>query len=228
MTSKKRLGFFLSGQGAFLQTIINACRDGDLDTDLVFALADRPCKALERAQAAGMECYCIDYKSIADRQEFDERTYGVVSSHDVELICLFYNRIVSSKIIALHRNHIINLHPSLLPAFSGFRALDKALDAGVRYVGATTHFADELLDKGPIIAQCILPVAANVEKSELSHGLFRQQVVLILETISWFLQDRVVVNNRHVIITGANYLSYPMSPKAERFKDLDDRLLRDI
>jgi phosphoribosylglycinamide formyltransferase 1 len=151
----KGLGVLISGRGTNLQSLIDAGRDGRLGGAAVRVVVSNVATAagLDRARRAGIPTHVIDSRGKA-REEFDGEVVEVLRSHDVEIVCLAgFMRIVSGCLLAAFPGRVLNIHPSLLPAFPGLDAQRQALEHGVKVSGATVHFVDSGLDSGPILLQ---------------------------------------------------------------------------
>jgi phosphoribosylglycinamide formyltransferase-1 len=157
----------VSGSGSNLQALIDAARDDpEFGAEIVVVISDRSeAGALARARSAGIAAQVVDYTG--DRTEFTRRICETTAGYQAEALVLAgFMRILSAEAIAMYPNRIVNIHPSLLPAFPGARAVQQALDAGVEVSGVTVHFVDEQVDHGPVIAQ--RSVMVHVDDDEVS------------------------------------------------------------
>ncbi|MPY88711.1 MAG: phosphoribosylglycinamide formyltransferase [Luteitalea sp.] len=156
----KRLGILISGRGSNLQAIIDATADGRLDAVIAVVISNRPgAPGLERARAAGVETLVIDHTTFSSRSAFDRALVAELERRHVNLVCLAgFMRLLGSEIIDAFPNAILNIHPSLLPAFPGLDAQRQAWEHGVRVSGVTVHFVTKDLDAGPIVLQAAVPV----------------------------------------------------------------------
>jgi phosphoribosylglycinamide formyltransferase-1 len=159
----RRLGVLISGRGSNLQALINAIRDGRLDAEIAFVISNRAdAEGLARAADAGIEALCIDHRAYASREEHDREIVRALRARDVGLICLAgYMRLVGQPLLEAFPNAIVNIHPSLLPAFAGTDAQAQALAYGVKVSGVTVHIVTAELDGGPIVLQRTVPVLAD-------------------------------------------------------------------
>jgi phosphoribosylglycinamide formyltransferase-1 len=155
MTKKKKLAIFASGSGTNFEAIAAACADGRLDAEVALMVCDKPgALVIERAQRFGIESFVFTPKSYASKADYEKEIVAMLQARNVDLICLAgYMRIVSDVLLTAYRGKIINIHPSLLPAFKGAHAVEDAVAYGVKVYGITVHFVDETLDGGKIIAQ---------------------------------------------------------------------------
>lgn len=187
--SAPRLAVLVSGTGSNLQALIDAQARGELSGRIVLVVSNRPgVLALERAAQAGIEAVVLDHRSYADRAAFDRALDALLRSREVEWIALAgFMRLLGAEFVRAWQGRLVNIHPSLLPAFPGAKAIRDALAAGVRQTGVTIHFVDEGTDTGPVIAQepvDVLPadteetLAARVHTVE--HRLFPRALEAVL------------------------------------------------
>lgn len=155
----KRLGVLVSGRGSNLQALIDAARAGRLGGEVVVVVSNvEDAPALVLARAAGIPAVFRDHRARA-RADYDREVAGLLHAHRVDLVCLAgFMRLLSAGFVAAFAGRIVNVHPSLLPAFPGRDAQRRALEHGVKLSGATVHLVDEGLDSGPIVMQEAVPV----------------------------------------------------------------------
>lgn len=151
----RRLGVLISGRGSNLQALIDATRDGRLDASIAVVISNRAdAVGLERARRAGIEALCIDHRASPSRDEHDRAVARELSARGVGLVCLAgYMRLIGAPLLDAFPNAILNIHPSLLPAFPGVDAQRQALEHGVKVTGVTVHLVTSELDNGPIVIQ---------------------------------------------------------------------------
>jgi phosphoribosylglycinamide formyltransferase-1 len=192
------LGVLISGRGSNLQAIIDAIAAGRLRAAIAVVISNVAGAAgLERARAAGIETLVLPHSHHATRADYDRRLIETLRGHRVNLVCLAgFMRLLSPDFIEAFPNQILNIHPSLLPAFPGLHAQRQAFEYGVKMTGATVHFVDASLDAGPIILQSAVPVldtdtverlAARVLDEE--HRLYPQAIQLVLDG-GWRIEGR--------------------------------------
>jgi phosphoribosylglycinamide formyltransferase-1 len=176
-TAPLRVGVLASGRGSNLQAILDATRLPDFPARVVVVIADRErAMALERAAGAGVPGVFLDPKAYGDREAYDAALLACLEEHGVELVCLAgFMRILGAAFVRRLRGRLINIHPSLLPAFPGLHAQRQALHHGVKVAGATVHFVDEGVDTGPIIAQASVPVRDDDTEESLSERILVQE-----------------------------------------------------
>lgn len=150
-----RIAVFASGKGTNFEAIATACSSGELDARVVLLVCDKPqAEVVAKAARLGIECFAFSAKEYSSKEEYEQKIVELLDSKGVELVCLAgYMRIVGSVLLGAYGGRIINIHPSLLPAFAGARAVEQAIEYGVKVFGITIHWVDSTLDGGKIIAQ---------------------------------------------------------------------------
>jgi len=158
--AKLKLGVLISGRGSNLQALIDACAAPDFPAEIVLVLSNKPAVGgLERAEKAGIATDVISHKAFPDRLSFDAAMTARLRQAGVELVCLAgFMRLVTADFVESWRDRLINIHPSLLPAFKGLHTHERVLESGVRFTGCTVHFVRAEMDDGPIIIQAAVPV----------------------------------------------------------------------
>ena len=189
-TAPLRVGVLASGRGSNLQAILDATRLPEFPARVVVVIADRErALALERAAGAGVPGVFLDPKAYGDREAYDAALLACLDEHGVELVCLAgFMRILGAAFVRRLRGRLINIHPSLLPAFPGLHAQRQALDHGVKVAGVTVHFVDEGVDTGPIIAQASVPVRDDDTEETLSERILVQEHRLYPDVIRRFAE----------------------------------------
>jgi len=189
-TTPLRVGVLASGRGSNLQAILDATRLPEFPARVVVVIADRErAMALERAAAAGVPGVFLDPKAYGDREAYDAAMLARLDEHGVELVCLAgFMRILGAAFVRRLRGRLINIHPSLLPAFPGLHAQRQALDHGVKVAGVTVHFVDEGVDTGQIIAQASVPVRDDDTEESLSERILVQEHRLYPDVIRRFAE----------------------------------------
>jgi len=196
----KRLGILLSGRGSNFEAIARNVAMGEIDAEIAVIISNRPeARGIALARELGLNAICIPSKG-CERAAYDGTVAAELKGHSVDLVCLAgYMRLLSAEFIHEFPMRILNIHPSLLPAFPGLDAQAQALAHGVKISGCTVHFVDEHLDAGPIVAQAAVPVldddtvealSARILKEE--HRTYSEAIRLVLSG-SWRLEERRVV-----------------------------------
>lgn len=192
------LGVLVSGGGSNLEAILAAIADGRLDARCRLVLSNRPAVfALERARAAGVPSVVVDHKQYPTRDDFERAALVELRAHGVEWLALAgFMRVLSADFLAAFPGRVVNIHPSLLPAFPGVAAQKQAYDAGVKLAGCTVHFVDAGVDSGPIIAQSSVPVLESDSAEDLRLRILEQEHVLFPRALQWIAEGRVQVVSR--------------------------------
>jgi phosphoribosylglycinamide formyltransferase 1 len=197
----RRLGILISGRGSNLQSIIDATRQGRLDATVGIVISNRPGAAgLARARAAGIEARSINPREFADRDACDRAIADLLRDRRVDLVCLAgYMRLVGSSLLDAFRHRILNIHPSLLPAFPGLYAQRQALEHGVCVTGATVHLVTAELDNGPIVIQAAVPVLTDDTVETLAARILVEEHRIYPEAIQIALDGGWTVVGRRFV-----------------------------
>jgi phosphoribosylglycinamide formyltransferase-1 len=192
--SPLQLGVLVSGVGSNLQAILDAISAGTLNAEVKVVIANRPgAPALERARAAGVSALTIPHKDFASREAFDRALVSALCEADVNWIVLAgFMRVLTPEFLSAYKGRIINIHPSLLPAFPGVDAAKQALDYGVKLTGCTVHFVDQGVDSGKIIAQRAVPVEAGDDVASLGARIHAVEHELFVNVLREIAAGRVV------------------------------------
>jgi phosphoribosylglycinamide formyltransferase-1 len=199
----RNIAVFASGQGTNFQAIADAVAAGELDVELKLLVCDKPgAPVIGRAERAGVETFVFRPKDYASKADYEREILGMLRERGVELIVLAgYMRLVSPVLTEAYRDRIINVHPSLLPAFPGKDAVGQALRYGVKLTGVTIHFVDDGLDSGPVIAQEGVPVLDDDTPDTLLERIHRTERRLLLQAIGWLAAGRVRLDGRKVTVS---------------------------
>ena len=203
MTAKKALGVLVSGRGSNLQAILDAIHAGRLPLAKVgVVISDNPeAKALLRVRGMGIPTVVLERKAFADRAAYETALADELERHQVDLVVLAgFMRILSSCFIQRFPGAILNIHPSLLPAFPGLDAQGQALRYGVKVAGCTVHFVDEGMDSGPIILQEAVPVELGDTTQTLADRILHVEHRLYPRAIALFCEERLEIEGRQVHI----------------------------
>ncbi len=202
---KLRVAVLASGNGSNLQSIIDQMRAGKLDIELVQVIANNPdAGALDRAAKAGIAHQCINHRHFTGREGFDEAVVRALVESGAELVVLAgFMRIISAVFLRAFAGRIINIHPSLLPAFAGLHVHQKALDYGAKFSGCSVHFVDGGVDTGPIIVQAVVPILPDDDADTLAARILAQEHKIYPQAIQWIAEGRVAIDGRKVIIKEA-------------------------
>jgi len=188
-----RLAVLASGRGSNLQAIIDAIGAGTLDAQVIGAWSDRSdAQALVRARDAGIPARAIRPRDFADRAAHDAALFDAIDDAAPDLIvCAGYMRLIGAHVLESRAGRLVNIHPSLLPAFKGLHTHQRALEAGVAEHGCSVHYVTAELDGGPVIAQARVPVLADDDASALAGRVLAREHPLLLETLRWIASGRV-------------------------------------
>jgi len=197
-----KLGILLSGRGSNFEAIARNIRSGALDCEIGFVFSNRTAApGLALARELGYPCASLESKGV-DRTEFDAQVVDLLTAHSVELVCLAgYMRLLSGHFISQFPGRILNVHPSLLPAFPGLDAQYQALTHGVKIAGCTVHLVDETLDSGPILLQAAVPVLDGDTVEALSERILVEEHKIYSEAIAWVVRGNYRIEGRRVIKT---------------------------
>jgi phosphoribosylglycinamide formyltransferase-1 len=206
-----RIAVLASGRGSNLQALIDAIAADVLDAQIVGVFSDKPdALALQRAQAAAIPALAIERRTFDSRATFDEHLFTCIDELTPDLIvCAGYMRLISSREVDTRRGRLINVHPSLLPAFKGLRTHAQAIAAGASAHGASVHYVTPDLDGGPVIAQCVVPVRTDDDVESLAHRVLTREHPLLIGTLGLILAGRVALVDGAVQLDG-NPLPTPL------------------
>jgi len=196
-----RLAILLSGRGSNFAAIHDAIARGVFDADIVAVISNRPeAPGIARAGEIGLPAHVIDHKKFATRESHEQEVLRVLAAAKPDFIALAgYMRLLSASFIAAYRNRILNIHPSLLPAFPGLDAQQQAFDYGVKMSGCTVHFVDEHLDAGPIIVQRAVEVRDDDTAETLAARILVEEHVAYVDALVRLSTRRFRIEGRRVI-----------------------------
>jgi len=198
----KRIVVVASGRGSNFQAVIEALQRGWIPGGCVALVTDNPkAYAIERAQAASIPVVIVDYSQYASRELYEQALLAALKEARPDLVVLAgYMRILGSGIVREYAGKMINIHPALLPSFTGLHAQRQALEHGVKLAGCTVHFVDESLDGGPIILQRCVRVMDDDDEDTLANRILIQEHIALPEAIRLFCEDRLSIEGRKVRI----------------------------
>jgi phosphoribosylglycinamide formyltransferase-1 len=207
--ARLKTGVLISGRGSNLEALIEACRDPAFPAEIATVISNKPdAPGLAFAREAGLATIALDHRSFADRTAFDDAVHQRLTEAGVELVCLAgYMRLLTTGFIARWHDRIINIHPSLLPAFRGLNAHAQALAAGVKISGCTVHVVRMEVDAGPIIAQAAVPVLPDDTLETLAARVLVAEHRLYPLALRLFAEGRVRIDGERAIVEGAGDLS---------------------
>ena len=198
----RRLGVLISGRGSNLQSIIDAIQRAELQATIAVVISDRPeAVGLLRAKEAGLETVCLRQRDFDGREAFDTAVADALHARAVNLVCLAgFMRLVGAPLLDAFPYRILNIHPSLLPAFPGLSAQQRALEHGVRVAGATVHLVTAELDGGPIVQQAAVSVLPDDTAERLSARILIEEHRLYPKAISIVLDGQWRVEGRRFVV----------------------------
>lgn len=202
MADPCRCVVLVSGSGSNLQALLDNDAAGDLGAQVVGVVSNRPgAYALERARAAGVPTQVVDHEAFPDREAFDAALEEAVARFEPDLVVMAgFMRVLTPGFVARLKGRLINVHPSLLPAFRGLHTHRKALEAGCQVHGTTVHFVTEDLDAGPIIAQAALRVHTADTPDALRERVQALEHRLLPQVVRWFAAGRLAAEGQRVTV----------------------------
>ena len=208
-TNSRRIGVLISGRGSNLQALIEATRLGQLDATIAVVISNRSdATGLAIAADADIEALCIDHEKFPNRDEFDQEIAKQFKLRNIGLVCLAgFMRLVGAPLIETFPNAILNIHPSLLPAFPGLNAQKKAVEHGVKVSGVTVHIVTKDLDAGPIVLQRSVSVSDQDTPETLAGRILKEEHRIYPEAVGLYLQGGWKITGRRFIKSSAEMLS---------------------
>lgn len=212
--AKLRVGILISGRGSNMAALIDAARAPDYPAEVACVISNVATAAgLERARKAGVPTTVTPHKAFPDRESFDRAVAAELEKHDVDLVALAgFMRIQSPWFAERWKDRMLNIHPSLLPAFPGLRVQQQAIDAGVRISGCTVHFVTPDLDAGPIVAQAAVPVLPDDTAETLAQRILRQEHRLYPQVVRWYAEGRISLRHGRVTVENTPTLLFSSDP----------------
>ncbi|WP_375193641.1 phosphoribosylglycinamide formyltransferase [Marinobacter sp.] len=203
-TPLPRILVLASGSGTNLQALIEASRERDFPGQIVAVGCNQPgAFALERAAQANIESFVVNHKDFGSREEFDASLMAEILRHNPDLIVLAgFMRILTTDFVRAFRGRMLNIHPSLLPRYTGLNTHRRALEAGDKVHGVSIHFVTEELDGGPVIAQAEVSVSQDDTPESLAEKVQIQEHILYPIVVRWFCEGRIQLGNEGVLFDG--------------------------
>lgn len=196
-----KIAVLVSGRGSNLQAIIDSIEKGYIKNAAINVVISNKANAyaLERARNYGISAVFLNPDEY-DRAGYDREILNILKQHNTDLLLLAgYFRILGNEIIGIYRNRVLNIHPSLLPAFKGLHAQKQAFEYGVKVAGCTVHFVDEGLDSGPIILQKCVPVLPGDTEETLTARILEQEHIIYPEAVKLFTEGKLKIEGRNVV-----------------------------
>ncbi len=203
--ARLKLAVMISGRGSNLQALIDACRDSTFPAEIVLVLSNEPdALGLERAKSARVPTRVVNHRYYPDRTGFEAALTGEIESSGANLVCLAgFMRLLGPGFVRRWRDRLINIHPSLLPAFKGLHTHERAIQTGARIAGCTVHFVREDMDQGPIIVQAAVPVHPDDDADSLAARVLAQEHVVYPLAVRLIAEGLVRIKDERVTIADA-------------------------
>jgi phosphoribosylglycinamide formyltransferase-1 len=200
----KRIVVLISGQGSNLDAIVRASQEQDWPGRVVAVFSNRAdARGLQVARAAGIATGVLDHQRFAGRESFDAALAETIDGHAPDLVVLAgFMRILTPAFVARYEGRMLNVHPSLLPSFTGLHTHRRALEAGCKVAGATVHFVSAELDHGPIVSQAVVPVLAGDDETALASRVLAAEHVLYPRAVGWFVKGELELKDGRVTHLG--------------------------
>ena len=200
-SEKFKLAVLVSGRGSNLQAIIDSIEKNSLAAEISLIMSNvSDAYALQRGKKHRLESIFLDPKSFSSRDDYEKQMIELLQTKSIDLVCLAgFMRILGKNFIKAFSGKIINIHPSLLPAFPGLNVQEKALQHGVRFSGCTVHFVNEEVDGGAIISQAVVPILDADDTQSLSDRILEQEHIIYPDAIRLIIEDGLEFSGRRVV-----------------------------
>lgn len=197
----KKLVILISGRGSNMEAIVQACAREAWPARVAAVLSNRPDAAgLEYARGQGIAAEALDHKAYPSREAFDAALMAAIDVHAPDLVVMAgFMRIVTPAFAAHYEGRMLNIHPSLLPAFPGLHTHERAIEAGCKLAGASVHFVTAELDHGPIVAQAMVPVLNGDTPGQLAQRVLALEHQMYPAAVRWFVEDQLQIDGHRVI-----------------------------
>ena len=198
----KRLVILVSGGGSNLQSLIDGCASGEINATVSAVISNNPdAGGLERAANAGIPNLAIDHTAFDSREAFDQALSELIDSFSPDLVILAgFMRILTAQFVDHYLGRMMNIHPSLLPAYPGLHTHRRAIEAGDKMAGATVHFVTPELDGGPSIIQAQVEIEPDDNEASLAKRVLSFEHKIYPQAVKWFCDNRLVMHNNHVLL----------------------------
>lgn len=202
--SRKRIAVLISGRGTNLQSLIDASDKADFPAEIVLVVSNKAdAYGLVRAEKAGIATRVLPHTDYGTRAAFDEALDAILVPERIDLICLAgFMRLLTPAFIAKWPDKILNIHPSLLPAFPGLHVHQRAIDAGVRFSGCTVHIVRVKMDDGPIVVQAAVPLAQDDTAETLAARILQSEHRIYPKALEWIASGQARVEGDRIVLDG--------------------------
>jgi len=202
LVAKLKLCVLISGRGSNLQSLMDACAQANYPAEIALVVSNIDgVQGLERARNAGIETAVVSHKDFDGREAFDAALTEHIAAYHVDLLCLAgFMRILSDDFVNRWRDRLINIHPSLLPAYKGLHVHERVIEAGEQFSGCTVHFVRPDMDSGPIIGQAKVAVQAGDDAGTLAARVLEQEHIIYPEAVRLIAKGRVRIEDEQVLI----------------------------
>ncbi|SNZ06285.1 phosphoribosylglycinamide formyltransferase-1 [Persephonella hydrogeniphila] len=209
----------ISGRGSNLEAIAQAYSTGKIKGEIKLVISNRKeARGLKTAEKFRIKGEFVDPSIFENREEYDRFLVDRIKKEKPDLVVLAgYMRILSDNFIKTFEGKLINIHPSLTPAFKGLKAQKQAIEYGAKFSGCTVHFVTRDLDAGPVIVQAVVPITLDDTEESLTEKILEYEHRVYPQAIKWISENRVKINGRKVIVEGARYGTLPVNPALEDF-----------
>lgn len=210
------VAILISGRGSNMEALVNATREPGFPARIVCVISNDPAaKGLEWAATQGIPTEVVDHKPFGkDRQRFEEVLHAKLTTYNVQLVCLAgFMRLLTGWFTEAWRDKLVNIHPSLLPAFPGIHVHEKVIEYGARFSGCTVHFVRAEMDHGPIIVQAAAPVLADDDADALAARILKMEHKIYPAALRWIAENRVNVYRERCFVADATAPESVMNPK---------------
>jgi phosphoribosylglycinamide formyltransferase-1 len=200
IASPKKIVILISGRGSNMMRLVEACQQEQWPAEIAAVISNQPDAAgLQWAAERGIPTHVIHHKNYADRSAFDAALQAQIDTYPPDLVVLAgFMRILTPTFTAHYAGRLMNIHPSLLPSFGGLHTHQRAIEAGVKFHGATVHFVTAELDYGPIIQQSCVAVAADDTADTLAAKVLATEYAIYPQAVRWFVEDRLQIDGMRV------------------------------
>ncbi|NVJ93722.1 MAG: phosphoribosylglycinamide formyltransferase [Methylocystaceae bacterium] len=210
--AKLKVAVLISGSGSNLQALLDMCAAENAPAEIVRVISNVPTAyGLERAKQAGVPTTVINHKDYDSRESFEDALNQMLDSENIKMICLAgFMRLLTDSFVQKWKDMLINIHPALLPSFKGLHTHERAIEAGVKFHGATVHYVRPNMDEGPIIIQACVPVLPNDTADELGKRVLEQEHKIYPLALRMIAKRQVRVSAEKVVYNGVDNLMESM------------------